>query len=441
MNSLEVIVLTKDLEPLGPVNRMTALRWTKRFAATGDFELWCPLTEENAKLLKEDNLIWIGTDSLGVIETSQKTKGTDGKLGLQVSGRFNEVWLARRIVWDRVFGTDKVSNFMRTMVYNNAVNPSITARKLPHIVLQEDAEVKGPEVDYSANKDNLWSALTELGAAHWLSPRLFADVPNKTCIFTVLSAEDRSTEQTENDPVVLSSELSDILSSEYTSDITNYKNMALIAGQGEGVKRKIVTINSSLEGLGRRELYVDARDVPDTEPWDYTKTVEAHIVKTERDDNNVAIAWLVKTTTTKNMTNQRTGETKTEQSSSSTWETDRSEFETGIISTETGVEEVPLPDDVYAAMLAERGRAKLNLAENARIQAFNSQVRMQGARAYTYGVDYFLGDRITVEDTDLMIRVSTEITEVEQAWDVDGYSVILTLGQSAPTITQLIRKD
>ena len=65
---------------------------------------------------------------------------------------------------------------------------------------------------------------------------------------------------------------------------------------------------------------------------------------------------------------------------------------------------------------------------------------MTGARAYTYGEDYFLGDRITVEDTDVSISVSTEITEVEQSWDEDDYSVILTFGDSAPTITQLIKR-
>lgn len=51
-----------------------------------------------------------------------------------------------------------------------------------------------------------------------------------------------------------------------------------------------------------------------------------------------------------------------------------------------------------------------------------------------------MGDRITVEDTDVSISVSTEITEVEQSWDEDDYSVILTLGDSAPTITQLIKR-
>jgi hypothetical protein len=65
---------------------------------------------------------------------------------------------------------------------------------------------------------------------------------------------------------------------------------------------------------------------------------------------------------------------------------------------------------------------------------------MQGARAYTYGEDYFLGDRITVQDKKIRVQISTEVTEVERAWDEESYTVTLTLGNAAPTITQLVRK-
>ena len=39
MTNLEVIILSPELEQIGLVNKMTALRWTERFHGFGDFEL------------------------------------------------------------------------------------------------------------------------------------------------------------------------------------------------------------------------------------------------------------------------------------------------------------------------------------------------------------------------------------------------------------------
>lgn len=434
MKPLEVIVLLPDFTPLGPVNRMTALRWTERVRAFGDFELWCPLTPENAEYLVQENLIWIGTESVGVIEVSQKTKDEEGSLGLHISGRFNECWLDRRIVWDQYSRTDYVSNHMRNMVYENAVNPSSSVRKIPGVVLSESQSVKGSSVAYQAHRSGLWDSLLELGTVHGLNPRLINDVPSKTCQFTVLDSTDRSREQSKVPAVVLSSDLNDVLSSDYLSDLTSSKNMAIVAGSGEGINRKTAFINDTASGLNRRELYVDARDLSDMEEWNSETTTQVRLISTVQDTSGSAV-YITRTTITKVLTHPDTGETRT--TVDSYGEVLTSAPQTGT-TVETGTEEIPIADDVYAQMLSERGRAVLS--ENPKVEAFNSQIRTKGIRVYTYGEDYFLGDRITVEDRDLLIQVSTEVTEVEHAWDSDGYSVILTLGTSAPTITQLIRK-
>lgn len=431
--ALEVIVLSPEFVPIGPINRMTAFRWIERFCALGDFELWCPLTPENAELLVEDNLIWIGTDSVGVIETIQKTKDTEGSLGLRVSGRFNECWLERRIIWDKYSRTDFVSNHLRSMVYDNAINPSSSVRKIPGIVLGESQAVKGSSVAYQAHRSNLWESILELSKPHGLNPRLMNEVPSRLCQFVVTEAVDRSIEQNKVPAVVLSSSLNDVLSSDYTADNTSSKSMAIVAGAGEGTERKMAFINDALSGLSRRELYVDARDLSDHEAWKSEVTTETKLANIV--ESTEGAVYITRITVTKVLTHPDTGETRTTSESYAEFQT--SPPQTGTV-VETGTEEIPIADSVYAEMLSNRGHSKL--LENARVEAFNSQIRTKGVRAYTYGEDYFLGDRITVEDEELRIRVSTEVTEVEHSWDSDGESVFLTLGTSAPTITQLIKR-
>ena len=50
---------------------------------------------------------------------------------------------------------------------------------------------------------------------------------------------------------------------EYTKDVSEYKNCAIVAGQGEGANREIVIVNDNLSGQDRKELFVDARDIED----------------------------------------------------------------------------------------------------------------------------------------------------------------------------------
>lgn len=442
--TIEAWVFSTDIVALGVINEMTALRWTQRFSNIGDFELTVPLTDENAELIQLGNLVWIGTDELGVIEVIQKQKSEeDGSITLSVSGRFNECWLERRIVWDSYKEENiPVSDHMRNLLDLNVINPANGDRRISNIALENPYEAIGAPITFGAHRDNLWESITDLSAAHKLWARFSCSVRAKTCTFTVRKGTDRSREQSDNIPVVLSSELSDILSSDYSADLTSYCDMALIAGAGEGSERKLAEVGSELSGLDRRELYVDARDLQDYETWDYI-TTRAREDSDSWETKSGKTMYRVTVKATKKMTSQKTGEVKYVYTRESyTWSdvTPSEDIPTNeeMYRTEEGTEDIPYPDDVYKQMLVERGMAKL--AEVPKIEAFNSTVRMTGARAYTFGEDYFLGDRITVEDKDLKVQISTEVTEYEQTWDEQGYTVLLTLGNAAPTITELVKK-
>ena len=80
----------------------------------------------------------------------------------------------------------------------------------------------------------------------------------------IIEGRDRSEGQAVNSPVIFSAEYENLLSSTYALDTAKYKNVALVAGEGEGKNRKTVTIGSG-SGLSRREIFVDARDLSSNE--------------------------------------------------------------------------------------------------------------------------------------------------------------------------------
>lgn len=423
--SITITILSPDLVPLGLVNKFTALTWTSRTTTFGGFELWCPMLPENSELLKADNLVWIGGDEVGVIETIQKTTDEQGYT-LQVSGRFIESWLERRIIWGQYSTTEVVSNHLRNLVTMNAISPSDSKRKIPHLALAVGQSPLGPSISFSDSYSNLWTTSLELANANSLFLRVKADVPGKVLYFTVLKGTDRSIEQTSTPGVILSTDLSDILTDSYTMDATSWCDMALVAGAGEGAERKTSVVNGSLSGLSRRELFVDARDLQDHEDWPTVTTVTTFIL--DEDTHEVQIVTKVE------MTNPTTGEktitTSTEEKVDET-------AQAGVV-TSKSTTQVPIDKSVYDGMLQERGKSKL--LEVPLIESFDASIRMYGARAYEYGVDYSIGDRITMQDKNLAIQISTEISEAQQTWDENGYSVSLVLGTSAPTITQLLKR-
>lgn len=104
---------------------------------------------------------------------------------------------------------------------------------------------------------------------------------------------------------------------------------------------------------------------------------------------------------------------------------------------EDGVETSLTPEE-YEAALIQRGDEKISECEIT--ETFDAQVRVFGDTQYTFGVDYFKGDKVTVRDRELNVTVSAQITAVEEDYD-DEYALILTFGYSYPTLIQKIKRQ
>ena len=105
----------------------------------------------------------------------------------------------------------------------------------------------------------------EICAAYGLGFRAVTD--NHSIItprLEILEGANRSEGQAANSPVIFSAEFENLISSNYVLDTANFKNVALVAGEGEGKNRKTVTLGGA-SGLARREVFVDARDLSSNE--------------------------------------------------------------------------------------------------------------------------------------------------------------------------------
>lgn len=108
--------------------------------------------------------------------------------------------------------------------------------------------------------DGLLDATQEICAAYGLGIRAVSDdFAHVTPRIEIIEGADRSERQTINSPVIFSEEYENLLSSNYVLDTSGHKNVALVAGEGEGKARKRAVYGNA-SGMHRRELFVDARD-------------------------------------------------------------------------------------------------------------------------------------------------------------------------------------
>ena len=85
-------------------------------------------------------------------------------------------------------------------------------------------------------------------------------IANGKYVFDLYKGTDRTYDQDEVAPVVFSPEYDNLLSSSYTYNMADYRNAALIGGEGSGTSQRTTSIGSSA-GLDRCEMYVDGSSV------------------------------------------------------------------------------------------------------------------------------------------------------------------------------------
>ncbi|KNF09298.1 phage-like protein [Gottschalkia purinilytica] len=220
--------------------------------------LKCPFTEENRQLLKEGNIIWKKDDlEAGVIET-KSVLGED----ITVSGPFLTSYLGRRIIWGTFYAENYTfEHLMRIMVNTNCINVVPSDRVIPYLKLGRLNFFK-ETTSYQASYKNILTELEEISNKSGLGYRVEFNPFDKQLLFQVYQGLDRTEGQKVNSPCIFSQEFENVMEQDYTKSLTDYRNVALIGGQGEGMNRKLVDIGL-YSGLERYEMFVDARDIQD----------------------------------------------------------------------------------------------------------------------------------------------------------------------------------
>lgn len=245
---------------IGIIENPLSAIWTRRYQKPGDFELYLPAAIDALAIIEDDFFITRDdAPEVMIVERVELTTSEEEGNYIRVTGRGAESLLDRRIVLEQTTLSGRVDAAMRRLIDENAISPANPARKLPIAMPVPGIASEAIQAQYTGT--NLLETIQEICKAYGLGFRAVVDnYTQVTPTIELLRGVDRSEGQEATPPVVFSPEYENLLSSSYVLDTTKYKNVAIVAGEGEGKARKRA-IYGSASGMARRELYVDARDM------------------------------------------------------------------------------------------------------------------------------------------------------------------------------------
>lgn len=264
---MELFVLNADFESIAVIDTYESMIWTDRYNAYGDFEIYFAMDESLLEYIKEDYYLWLKeSDHSMIIEDIKIDADTEEGNRLIVTGRSLESILERRIIWGQRIFSGNLQNAIQTMLNENIISPSVADRKIANFIFvpSTDSKITSLTIDNQYTGDDLYTVIKGLCEENNIGFKIVLTDDNQFA-FSLYAGADRSYDQTENPYVVFSPNFENIVNSNYFSSKAGYRNVTLVAGEGEGASRK-TTVVGSASGLDRRELFTDARDISsDTE--------------------------------------------------------------------------------------------------------------------------------------------------------------------------------
>ena len=259
---MDIFVLNQNFETIDIIDNYESLIWTDRYFEYGDFELYLPMQKHLLESLQKDNYLYIrDSEHVMIIEDFEIT--TDAEIGsrLTVTGRSLESILERRIIWGQKTYSGIIQAIIKSMITDAIISPEIESRKIDNFVFQDssDESAEGDSVDLQFTGNNLYDSVSVLCKTIGAGFQVILDADNNF-VFSLYSGRDRSYAQDANPYVVFSPSFENIIDSRYVETNSSYRNVTLVAGEGEGSERKTITVGDG-NGLLRRELFVDARDI------------------------------------------------------------------------------------------------------------------------------------------------------------------------------------
>ena len=249
-------IIDRQFNYLGQIDNYKSLILTKSYSGIGSFELHLHENTTHADKLVKENIIFT-TPKKAFVILHREITSVDGRV--IIKGQELKSYLGRFVTIPPAgHAYHRVNSNAETVIKNYVVH-NLAERNITEIIVAINQN-RGNNLIYQTRYKNLAEELEKISLTSGLGWDIILDIENKKFVFDVVEGKDRTANQSILPPAIFSVEYDNVGQQKLIESRSNYRNIAIVGGQGEGADRKISIIGSAT-GLDRFEIFVDARDV------------------------------------------------------------------------------------------------------------------------------------------------------------------------------------
>jgi len=356
----DIYVFDIAREPLGLLEHIDSIQWLENYQSAGEVKIVARPTGKNLVMLADGHRLFKTTGDTAARVCETETNRTKEGPRITARAQITSILLSDRVVMATENITDAEQG-MYTAYENNR-------RGLPVEIAPVDGYGRAAVMERTwGDVLGLWETVA---GASGLGFKVLFDPETGIETSKVYCGIDRSIHGSNDYIGYFGTDIGNVENPEIVSGSSNYKNVAVVAGGGDGADRYVRVVSlGPVTGENRRELFVDARDLQRT----YQVATDTGTVD---ENGNPIIDYETKT-----YTNQE-----------------------------------------YDDLLDGRGFAKL--AEHMQNLSIKCNILQNEIR---YGVDYFLGDRMPVRLVEFGITVSAVVSSALHIQEKSGETIKITL--------------
>ena len=256
---------------IGVIDTATSIIWSEEYYGAGTFEIYTALNDNAKRLLTIGYFVTKnGSNRAGIIESVEYQDNAQDGAVIIARGRMAKSILDRRLAYTidgHTVTPQKMSGNVATaaqsIVNLNAGAGASTNRQLEGLAMGSTGGItktittSGDPTTRQSSYRNLLEFTDSVLEEYECGTRL--RLSGTSLYYDVFEGADHTS--TSASPIIFSLDFENLLSADYLKDVENFKNFALIGGEGEGLDRFFAVYNDSASGYNRREVFVDALSI------------------------------------------------------------------------------------------------------------------------------------------------------------------------------------
>ena len=262
---LELLVLDTNFKEISIIDSFASCIWTDRLNEYGDFEIYTNMDLNLFALCQKDYYLWTeNSDHQMIIQERRIKSDVEDGAKLIISGKSLETILDGRVVWGQKILSGNLQDGVEALLNENIINPTLADRKISNFIFERSTDpiITALSVEAQYFGENLYTIIHNLCTSNSIGFKITLNAQNQF-VFRLYAGADRTYNQVTNPYVIFSPEFENLMGSDYKESNKSFKNVAMVAGEGDGSARTIVNVGTAT-GLSRKEYFCDASDISKT---------------------------------------------------------------------------------------------------------------------------------------------------------------------------------